>query len=63
MRLIHWLASPPLALLAGAAQALSMADPWTGQPHGWLQILSLAWLAWALVHHSERQASWSASIT
>ena len=27
MRLIHALASPPMALLAGAAQALSMADP------------------------------------
>ena len=30
-----------LALLAGAAQALALADPWTGQARGWLQIGSL----------------------
>lgn len=33
-----------LALLAGALQALSIADPLTGQPHGWLQLASLALL-------------------
>lgn len=32
------------ALLAGALQALSIADPLTGQPHGWLQVASLALL-------------------
>ena len=31
-----------LALLAGAVQALALADPWTGQARGWLQITSLA---------------------
>ena len=61
MRLIHALASPPMALVAGAAQALSIADPWTGQPHWWLQWLSLAWLVWQLAHRAERQVSWSAS--
>ncbi len=61
MRLVHWLASPPAALLAGVAQALSIADPWSGQPHWWLQVLSLAWLVWQLIHRAERQVSWSAS--
>jgi apolipoprotein N-acyltransferase len=31
--------------LAGAAQAASMAMPGSGQAHGWLQVLSLAFLA------------------
>ena len=31
----------PSAALAGWLQALSMADPWSGAPHGWLQIFSL----------------------
>ena len=42
-----------IALLAGLAQALSIAAPWDGQPHWWLQLLSLAALAWVL--RSERQ--------
>ena len=39
---------PPyvIALLAGVAQALSIAAPWNGQPLWWLQLLSLAVLAW-----------------
>lgn len=37
-----------LALLAGVAQALSIAFPSTGQPLWWLQLLSLAALAWTL---------------
>jgi apolipoprotein N-acyltransferase len=32
----------PLAALAGLLQALSIADPWSGSPHDWLQILSLS---------------------
>lgn len=32
----------PLAAAAGLLQALAVADPWTGQPHWWLQLLSLA---------------------
>jgi len=34
-----------LALLAGLAQAISIAAPWNGQPQWWLQLLSLAALA------------------
>jgi apolipoprotein N-acyltransferase len=32
--------------LAGLAQAASIAAPWNGQPQWWLQLLSLAVLAW-----------------
>ncbi len=35
-----------IALVAGLAQALSIAFPFTGQPLWWLQLLSLATLAW-----------------
>jgi apolipoprotein N-acyltransferase len=35
-----------LALVAGLAQAVSIAAPWSGQPLWWLQLLSLAALAW-----------------
>ncbi|HEX9718653.1 MAG TPA: apolipoprotein N-acyltransferase, partial [Ramlibacter sp.] len=35
-----------LALLAGLLQAASIAAPWSGQPAWWLQLLSLAVLAW-----------------
>jgi apolipoprotein N-acyltransferase len=34
------------ALLAGLLQAVSIAAPWNGQPLWWLQLLSLAVLAW-----------------
>ncbi|MEY2618928.1 MAG: putative apolipoprotein N-acyltransferase N-acyltransferase, rane protein [Pseudomonadota bacterium] len=34
-----------LVLIAGAAQAVSIATPWNGQPLWWLQLLSLAALA------------------
>ncbi|WP_423459708.1 apolipoprotein N-acyltransferase [Ottowia sp. VDI28] len=61
MRLVHRLASSPMALVAGFAQALSVADPWGGQPRWWLQWLSLAFLAWQLVHQAGRQVSWSSS--
>ncbi len=37
-----------LALLAGGAQAVSIANPWTGQPLWWLQLLSLGGLVWLL---------------
>ncbi|WP_354001649.1 apolipoprotein N-acyltransferase [Caenimonas aquaedulcis] len=42
------------ALLAGWLQAASIAAPWSGQPVWWLQLLSLAWLAWAV----QRAPSW-----
>jgi apolipoprotein N-acyltransferase len=35
-----------IALVAGWAQALSIATPWNGQPLWWLQLISLAALAW-----------------
>jgi apolipoprotein N-acyltransferase len=42
-----------LSILAGYAQAISIAAPWNGQPLWWLQILSMA----ALVMLLERSAS------
>jgi apolipoprotein N-acyltransferase len=42
-----------VALLAGLAQAMSIAAPWNGQPQWWLQLLSLAMLA-ALVQRAGR---------
>ncbi len=36
------------SLLAGLAQALSLATPWDGQPLWWLQLLALGVLAWQL---------------
>lgn len=50
-----------MALVAGLAQALSIADPWSGQPRWWLQILSMAFLAWQLIRVVDRQVSWSSS--
>ena len=43
-----WLCWAPLTILAGLAQAVSLATPWNGQPLWWLQLLSLAVLAWQL---------------
>jgi apolipoprotein N-acyltransferase len=43
-----------MSLLAGLAQALSIAVPWSGQPLWWLQLLSLGMLAWQL----ERNMPW-----
>jgi apolipoprotein N-acyltransferase len=37
-----------LSLLAGAAQAVSLASWWDGQPLWWLQLLALTLLAWQL---------------
>jgi len=43
-----------LALTAGLVQAASIATPWGGQPSWWLQVLSLAGLAWLV----QAPASW-----
>lgn len=43
-------------VLAGAAQAASVAMPGSGQAHGWLQILSLAVLATALAKLARHEA-------
>jgi len=48
MPLTPRLTAPIASLAAGVAQAIAIADPWTGQPRWWLQILSLAVLAWQL---------------
>ncbi|MEP6825494.1 MAG: apolipoprotein N-acyltransferase, partial [Ramlibacter sp.] len=39
-------ASMAVSVLAGLAQAVSIAAPWDGQPVWWLQLISLAALAW-----------------
>jgi len=46
-----------IALLAGMAQAVSIAAPWNGEPQWWLQLFSLAVLAWLL----QRAATWRES--
>lgn len=58
MRLRAWLASPLAAVAAGLAQAAALADPWTGQPHGWLQVFSLAGLVWLLAGRAGAAPSW-----
>lgn len=45
-----------VALVAGELQALAIADPWTGQAHGWLQVLSLAALV-AVLQRAARTGS------
>src|SRR5688572_22183637 len=47
-----------LAIGAGLGQALSIAWPWTGQPLWWLQLGSLAVLAFVV----QRAASWQAAL-
>lgn len=46
--MIPRLALVPIMAVAGLAQAMSIAAPWNGQPQWWLQLLSLAVLAWTL---------------
>ncbi len=43
-----------IALVAGLAQAVAIAAPWNGQPQWWLQLASLAVLAWLV----QQSASW-----
>ena len=43
-----------IVLLAGLAQALSIAAAWDGHPLWWLQVASLAALAWLV----QRATSW-----
>ena len=38
----------PVALALGIAQAISIAEPWHGQPLWWLQLASLAGFVWLL---------------
>jgi apolipoprotein N-acyltransferase len=46
--------APAIALVAGLLQAASIAAPWDGRPQWWLQLLSLAMLAWLL----QQPGSW-----
>jgi apolipoprotein N-acyltransferase len=50
-----------VVMLAGAAQAIAVASPWSGQPVWWLQLLSLAVLVWQLERSAERAQSWIAN--
>ena len=58
MSLAARLSSVGVVLLAGLAQALAIATPWDGQPLWWLQILSLAVLAWQV----QVQPSWQRAV-
>ena len=49
-----------MAVVAGVAQALSLAWPWNGAPQWWLQIVSLAVLAWLVRAHPRAEAHRSA---
>ena len=44
-----------IALAAGALHALALADPWTGQAHGWLQGLALVLLVAVLLPASDAE--------
>jgi apolipoprotein N-acyltransferase len=44
-----------IALFAGVAQAVSIAAPWNGEPHWWLQLLSLTALAWLMSQATSRK--------
>ncbi|RKR69877.1 apolipoprotein N-acyltransferase [Acidovorax sp. 94] len=47
-----------LAVAAGVAQAASLAWPWSGKPLWWLQIASMAVLAWLVRPHATVSVSW-----
>ena len=46
-----------IAVLAGLAQAMSIAAPWDGQPQWWLQLLSLGVLAWLVQREQPRRSA------
>ncbi|MCW5263430.1 apolipoprotein N-acyltransferase [Verminephrobacter eiseniae] len=48
----------PWALVAGLAQAASLAWPWGGEPLWWLQLASMAMLAWLLRPGADRAVAW-----
>ncbi len=48
-----------VCVLAGILQALSMANPWTGEPLWWMQLIAMGVLAWHLEHSQNwRTAAW-----
>ena len=48
----------PLAVAAGLAQAAALAWPWSGQPLWWLQLLSMAVLAWLVRPRADEAVGW-----
>lgn len=44
-------------IMAGVAQAWSLATPWDGQPAGWLQYLAMGVLAWHLEQSSSARGA------
>ncbi|MBV7452953.1 apolipoprotein N-acyltransferase [Acidovorax sp. sif1233] len=47
-----------LAVAAGVAQAASLAWPWSGEPLWWLQIASMAVLAWLVRPQATASVAW-----
>ena len=50
-------ASLGLVVVAGLAHAVSLATPWNGESHGWLQLLALGVLAWHVASQSRPMAA------
>ena len=48
----------PLAVAAGLAQAASLAWPWSGEALWWLQLVSMAMLAWLVRPHAHQAIGW-----
>ena len=48
----------PLAVAAGLAQAASLAWPWSGEALWWLQLVSMAILAWLVRPHAHQAVGW-----
>lgn len=47
-----------LAVAAGLAQAASLAWPWSGEALWWLQLVSMAILAWLVRPHAHQAVGW-----
>ncbi len=48
----------PLAVAAGLAQAAALAWPWSGEALWWLQLVSMAVLAWLVRPHAHQAVGW-----
>ena len=55
---MRWPLQALLALAAGLAQAASLAWPWSGQPLWWLQLASMATLAWLVRPGASPAVAW-----
>lgn len=56
--MLGWPLQMLLALVAGLAQAASLAWPWGGEPLWWLQLASMAVLAWLVLPGSGSAIPW-----